>query len=196
MPKRTRSRERFPIGEWARRAKSKRLEVVEASKSLRQVEQQIAGATETIRILKDNNAQLQVEINELRRKVGNGKYWMKIREAANCVICVVRNDDRNDLWKSFLCMGLLFVSRLWIWTYIGPTNLFLKWMTFVILAALTSASFFSWYTWALTYGNSGFWMTSCNQLNNEYIQFQVSIALKNPWKFYNLSKNELHSSRP
>ena len=67
MPKRTRSRERFPIGEWARRAKSKRLEVVEASKSLQQVEQQIAGATETIRILKDNNAQLQVEINELRR---------------------------------------------------------------------------------------------------------------------------------
>ena len=74
MRKRTRSRERFPIGEWARRAKSKRLEVVEASKSLQQVEQQIAGATETIRILKDKNAQLQVEINELRRKVSNGKY--------------------------------------------------------------------------------------------------------------------------
>jgi len=47
---------------------------VEASKSLQQVEQQIAGATETIRILKDNNAQLQVEINEFRRKVSNGKY--------------------------------------------------------------------------------------------------------------------------
>jgi len=43
---------------------------VEASKSLQQVEQQIAGATETIRILKDNNAQLQVEINEFRRKRG------------------------------------------------------------------------------------------------------------------------------
>ena len=34
MSKRTRSRERFPIGEWARKAKYKCIEAVEVSKSL------------------------------------------------------------------------------------------------------------------------------------------------------------------
>lgn len=40
MLKRTRSRERFPIGEWAHKAKYKQLEAVEASKSLENIERE------------------------------------------------------------------------------------------------------------------------------------------------------------
>lgn len=69
MSKRTRSRERFPIGEWARKAKYKRVEAVEASKSLENINQEISTAKGTIKILKENNVQLQGEIKELRRKV-------------------------------------------------------------------------------------------------------------------------------
>ena len=69
MLKRTRSRERFPIGEWARKAKYKRLEAVEASKSLENIEREISSRNETTKILKENNAQLQDEIKELRKKV-------------------------------------------------------------------------------------------------------------------------------
>lgn len=70
MLKRTKSRERFPIGEWARKAKNKRIEAVEASKSLEKIEQEILSAKETTKILKENNVQLQGEIKELRRKRG------------------------------------------------------------------------------------------------------------------------------
>ena len=69
MSKRTRSRERFPIGEWAREAKYKRVETVEVSKSLENINQEISTAKGTIKILKENNVQLQGEIKELRRKV-------------------------------------------------------------------------------------------------------------------------------
>ena len=71
MSKRTRSRERFPIGEWARTAKYKRVEAVEASKSLENINQEISTAKGTIKILKENNVQLQGEIKELRRKVSH-----------------------------------------------------------------------------------------------------------------------------
>ncbi|KAJ7391279.1 hypothetical protein OS493_019411 [Desmophyllum pertusum] len=70
MPKRTRSRERFPIGEWAHSVKCKCLEAVEASRSLEHIQQQITGVKETTRILKENNAQLHDEVNELKRKRG------------------------------------------------------------------------------------------------------------------------------
>ena len=69
MSKRTKSRERFSIGEWARKAKYKRVEAVEASKSLENINQEISTAKGTIKILKENNVQLQGEIKELRRKV-------------------------------------------------------------------------------------------------------------------------------
>ena len=71
MSKRTRSRERFPIGEWARKAKYKRVEVVEASKSLENINQEISTAKGTIKILKENTVQLQGEIKELRKKVSH-----------------------------------------------------------------------------------------------------------------------------
>lgn len=71
MSKRTRSRERFPIGEWARKVKSKRIEAVEASKSLEKIEQEISSAKETTKILKENNVQLQGQIKKLRRKVSH-----------------------------------------------------------------------------------------------------------------------------
>lgn len=71
MSKRTRSRERFAIGEWARKAKYKRVEAVEASKSLENINQEISTAKGTIKILKENNVQLQGEIKELRRKVSH-----------------------------------------------------------------------------------------------------------------------------
>ena len=71
MSKRTRSRERFPIGEWARKAKYKRIEAVEASKSLGKIEQEISSTKETAKILKEKNGQLQGEIKELRRKVSH-----------------------------------------------------------------------------------------------------------------------------
>lgn len=71
MSKRTRSREKFPIGEWARKAKYKRIEAVEASKSLERIEQEISSAKETTKILKENNVQLQGEIKELKRKVSH-----------------------------------------------------------------------------------------------------------------------------
>lgn len=71
MSKRRRSRERFPIGEWARKAKYKRIEAVEASKSLARIEQEISSAKETTKVLKENNVQLQGEIKELRRKVSH-----------------------------------------------------------------------------------------------------------------------------
>ena len=73
MLKRTKSRERFPIGEWARKAKNKRIEAVEASKSLEKIEQEILSAKETTKILKENKVQLQGEIKELRRKVNHLK---------------------------------------------------------------------------------------------------------------------------
>ena len=63
-----RSRERFPVGEWARKANYKRIEAVEASKSLENINQEISTAKGTIKILKENNVQLQGEIKELRRK--------------------------------------------------------------------------------------------------------------------------------
>ena len=71
MSKRTRSRERFPIGEWACKAKYKRIEAAEGSKSLAKIEQEISSTKETAKILKEKNVQLQGEINELRRKVSN-----------------------------------------------------------------------------------------------------------------------------
>lgn len=71
MSKRTRSRERFPIGEWARKAKYKRVKAVEASKSLENINQEISTAKGTIKIQKENNVQLQGEIKELRRKVSH-----------------------------------------------------------------------------------------------------------------------------
>lgn len=71
MSKRTRSRERFPIGEWAREAKYKRVETVEVSKSLENINQEISTAKGTIQIQKENNAQLQGEIKELRKKVSH-----------------------------------------------------------------------------------------------------------------------------
>ena len=71
MSKRTRSRERFPIGEWGRKAKYKRVEAVEVSKSLENINQEISTAKGTIKILKENNVQLQGEIKELRRKVSH-----------------------------------------------------------------------------------------------------------------------------
>jgi len=71
MSKRTRSRERFPIREWARKAKYKRIETVEASKSLEKIEQEISSAKETTKILKENNVQLQGQIKKLRRKVSH-----------------------------------------------------------------------------------------------------------------------------
>lgn len=71
MSKRTRSRERFPIGEWARKVKYKRIEAVEASKSLEKIEQEISSAKETTKILKENNVQLQGQIKKLRRKVSH-----------------------------------------------------------------------------------------------------------------------------
>ena len=74
MPKRTRSRERFPIGEWAHSVKCKCLEAVEASRSLEHIQQQITGVKETTRILKENNAQLHDEVNELKRKVATRRY--------------------------------------------------------------------------------------------------------------------------
>ena len=69
MSKRMRSRERFSIGECARKAKHKHIEAVEASQSLEKIEQEISSAKETTVILKEKNAQLQGEIKELRRKV-------------------------------------------------------------------------------------------------------------------------------
>ena len=71
MSKRTRSRERFPIGESVRKAKYKCVEAVEASKSLENINQEISTAKGTIKILKENNVQLQGEIKELRRKVSH-----------------------------------------------------------------------------------------------------------------------------
>ena len=71
MSKRTRSRERFPIGEWARKAKYKRVKAVEVSKSLENINQEISTAKGTIKIQKENNAQLQGEIKELRKKVSH-----------------------------------------------------------------------------------------------------------------------------
>lgn len=71
MSKRTTSRERFPIGEWARTAKYKHIKAVEASKSLEKIEQEISSAKETTKIIKENNVQLQGEIKELRRKVSH-----------------------------------------------------------------------------------------------------------------------------
>ena len=71
MSKRTRSRERFPIGEWACEAKYKRVETVEVSKSLENINQEISTAKGTIKIQKENNAQLQGEIKELRKKVSH-----------------------------------------------------------------------------------------------------------------------------
>ena len=71
MSKCTRSRQRFPIGEWAHKAKNKRVEAVEASKSLENINQEISTAKGTIKILKENNVQLQGEIKELRRKVSH-----------------------------------------------------------------------------------------------------------------------------
>jgi len=53
MSKRTRSRERFPIGEWARKAKYKRSEALEASKSLEKIKQEVSSAKETTKILKE-----------------------------------------------------------------------------------------------------------------------------------------------
>ena len=83
MSKRTRSRERFPIGEWARKAKYKRIEAVEASKSLENIEQVISSAKETTKVLKENNVQLQGEIKELRRKVNTSKgYYFSVESTA------------------------------------------------------------------------------------------------------------------
>lgn len=71
MSKRTRSQERFPIAEWARKAKHERVEAVEASKSLENINQEISTAKGTIKIQKENNVQLQGEIKELRKKVSH-----------------------------------------------------------------------------------------------------------------------------
>ena len=71
MSKRTRSRERFPIGERARKGKYKSIKAVEASKSLGKIEQEISSTKETTKILKEKNVQLQGEIKELRIKVNS-----------------------------------------------------------------------------------------------------------------------------
>lgn len=59
------------MGEWARKAKYKRVEAVEVSKSLENINQEISTAKGTIKIQKENNAQLQGEIKELRKKVSH-----------------------------------------------------------------------------------------------------------------------------
>ena len=58
-----------PIGEWARKAKYKRIEAVEARKSLENIEREISSSKEATKILKEKNVQLQGEIKELGRKV-------------------------------------------------------------------------------------------------------------------------------
>lgn len=69
MLKCTKSREQFPIGEWACKAKNKHIEAVEASRHLQKNKQEIWSAKEITKILKENNVQLQGEIKELRTKV-------------------------------------------------------------------------------------------------------------------------------
>lgn len=71
MSKRTRYKERFPIGEWTHKVKLKHVEAMEVSKSLQNINQEISNAKETIKVLKENNINLQGEIKELRKKVSH-----------------------------------------------------------------------------------------------------------------------------